>query len=68
MTAGLGAGLGPSGAPPQMLGHRAVPHSGAALHTRGGAAAAVCFSDPKLREGEIKLRKDKHYFKSDLKD
>lgn len=34
VTAGPGAGLGPSGAPPQMPGHGAFPHSGAALDKR----------------------------------
>lgn len=62
-----GAGLGPLGAPPQTPGHGAFPRSGGSWAS-GSAEAAVCCSDPQLRVGEIKLRKDKHYFKSDLKD
>lgn len=43
-----------------------------ALRSRGDPErrgnSALCRSDPQLRVGEIKLRKDKHYFKWDLKD
>lgn len=63
---GAGSGAGPVGSP-QTPGHGAF-RTPEQPWTRGGKAAAVCCSDPKLREGEIKLRKDKHYFKSDLKD
>lgn len=66
-----GADVGPGAAEGQR-GRAQAGWERGALRSRGGperrGSSALCRSDPQLRVGEIKLRKDKHYFKWDLKD